>query len=63
MKVINIIKVLEINDNEVKPGENKVLEVCSHWKFEHLVVLKFENWSCAVCALELQKAINNATDN
>ena len=61
MKVVNVIPVFEINDDEVE--EKPELFVGSHSHWHHLVCLKLDDGdSITVNADELIKAINNATN-
>ena len=63
MKVINTIRVYEEDDEEIKIGTEKELQIVSHWNYKDFVVLEFEGKSITVNAEDLKKAIENATNH
>lgn len=62
VKVINKIKIYEINDEEVKVDNGAEIEVLSHWNRNEFIVIKSGNKKITVDADELIKAIKNATN-
>ena len=63
MKVINKIKVYEVNGEDVKTTENIEIEVLSYWNRDMLVLVKVGSDTYTVIASELEKAISNATNH
>ena len=57
---VNQITIFEINEEEIKT--DKVLIVESHWNDSDMIVLNIEGKKYTVHALDLSKAISNATN-
>jgi hypothetical protein len=62
MKVTNIIKIYEIDKQELSVGEDRVISVESHWNRNSMVVLNVEGRTVTVSAGDLEDAIANATN-
>lgn len=61
-KVLQALRIYEINGEDVPVGKKKELRVSSHWNHGDLVVLDIDGTSVAVPATDLSKAITNATN-
>ena len=62
MKVINEIKIYEIDGKETKSVENSYLEITSHWNYKELVCIRCFGKEITVAKEDLEKAIQNATN-
>ena len=63
MKVINKLKIYEINNKELSIGEYKTLDVCSHPTDKRKVMIKtLEGASITVDSHDMEMAIKNATN-
>lgn len=64
MKVMNFIKVYEVNNEELKINEDKSMTVVSHWNRKDWICLTLDNETViTVNAEDLIKAIQNATNH
>ena len=61
IKVINEVKIYEINNKEVDTLKNTLI-VESHWNRDDYVVLKFDDKEITVSARDLKYALDNATN-
>ena len=62
MKVINEIRVYEINGNDENVEAGTTIKIESHWNNSGLVVLDVFGAEVTVSADALEKAIRNATN-
>lgn len=63
IKVVNKLKVYEVNDEETNTIDDKTtLVVESHWNERRFVVLKFNDIKITISADDLESAIKNATN-
>ena len=58
--VQSIIKVYEINGEEVDIGKEKTISLHSHWNRNEFVVIKIGKVTYTVVKEDLEKAIQNA---
>ena len=62
IKVINEVKVYEVDNEELAVGKYPKLKIKSHWNRSSFVILEFEGKDITVVASSLAKAIQNATN-
>ena len=64
MKVINEIRIYEMDGKELPPTDIKYLRVVSHWnRARVMVVIELEGVAVTVPADDLRRAVDNATNS
>jgi len=64
MKVVNTIKLLEINGEKAgKVGDDRRLVIESHWNYSDRIHIKYGDIDLLVPAGDLERAITNAKNH
>ena len=64
MKVVNEIRIYEVDGKDLEANDIRHIKVASHWnRGRTLVVVEVEGIAVTVPAADLRKAIDNATNN
>ena len=64
MKVVNEIRIYEMDGKDLPPNDIRHIKVTSHWnRGRTFVVVELEGIAVTVPAVDLRKAIKNATNN
>ena len=64
MKVVNEIRIYEMDGKGLPPNDIQHIKIVSHWNRRRtMVVIEMEGFAATVPADDLRKAIDNATNN